>query len=233
MCYSNSSTSTNIDLSKRYNKSIDSIPEQTIYYANGFTFPSWRVITNQENMQLMNWGLIPNWFKGNDTSEIASKTLNARTESVQEKASFKSLLTSGRCIIPSTGFFEWKHENRNKTPYFIFPTKDIVFSLAGLFDQWQNPLTKKTITTFSILTCPANPFMCDIHNVKKRMPVILSSNNENNWLHGEGEIKDYLQVLNIEMDAHPVDSQILLGKNPNVLESQLKFEPKNIQQTLF
>jgi putative SOS response-associated peptidase YedK len=233
MCYSNSSTSTNIDLSKRYKKNIDSVPEQTIYYASGFTFPTWHVITNNDNMQLMNWGLIPNWFKGNEASEIARKTLNARTESVHEKASFKSLVKSGRCIIPSTGFFEWKHENKNKIPYFIFPKNDTVFSMAGLFDNWENPETKKTITTFSILTCEANEFMSEIHNVKKRMPVLLSSNYENQWLQGEGELEDYLQELNNEMDAHQVEAKILNGKNPNKLESQLKFEPRNLQQTLF
>jgi putative SOS response-associated peptidase YedK len=181
----------------------------------------------------MNWGLIPNWFKGHDTSEIARSTLNARTESIHEKASFKSLVKSGRCIIPSNGFFEWKHENRNKTPYFIFPKNDTVFSMAGLFDQWENPITKETFTTFSILTCEANSFMAEIHNLKKRMPVILSSRNENIWLQGEGEMKDYLQELNEEMGAHPVNSKILDSKNPNILESQLKFEPKNLQQTLF
>ncbi|MBM3184781.1 MAG: SOS response-associated peptidase [Bacteroidetes bacterium] len=233
MCYSNSSTSTNIDLSNRYRKTIDSIPEQTIYYASGFNFPTWRVITNNDNVQLMKWGLIPNWFKENDTSEIARNTLNARTESIHEKASFKSLIKNGRCIIPSTGFFEWKHENKNKIPYFIFPKNDNVFSMAGLFDQWDNPNTKETITTFSILTCEANAFMSEIHNVKKRMPVILSSNNERNWLKGEGVIEDYLKELNNEMGAHQVDSRILKQKNPNILEAQLPFEPKNIQQTLF
>lgn len=233
MCYSNSSTSKNIDLSKRYKKTIESIPEQTIYFASGFTFPTWRVITNNDNVQLMKWGLIPNWFKGENTNEIARNTLNARTESVHEKASFKSLINSRRCIIPSTGFFEWKHENKKKTPYFIFPKNDIVFSMAGLYDTWENTKTKETITTFSILTCEADAFMSEIHNVKKRMPFLLTSKVENNWLQGDGEIEDYLQELKIEMEAHPVDSKILLGKNPNKVESQLKFEPKNIQQTLF
>lgn len=233
MCYSNSSTSTNIDLSKRYKKSVDSIPEQTIYFASGFTFPKWRVISKHNEVQLMHWGLIPNWFNGNDTSEIARMTLNARTESIHEKASFKSLVKTGRCIIPSTGFFEWKHENRTKIPYFIFPTSDFVFSMAGLFDYWIHPNTKEIYTTFSILTCEANPLMAAIHNTKKRMPVILPIKNENNWLQGEGEIEDYLQELNNEMEAHQVDSRILQGKNPNIFEAQLKFTPKNTQQTLF
>ncbi|MFM7681229.1 MAG: hypothetical protein ACKO7P_00565, partial [Bacteroidota bacterium] len=78
-----------------------------------------------------------------------------------------------------------------------------------------------------------NAFMSEIHNVKKRMPVMLSSNNENNWLKGEGEIEHYMQELNNEMEAHQVDSRILKQKNPNILEAQLPFEPKNIQQTLF
>ena len=233
MCYSNSSTSTNVDLSKRYKKSIQSIPEQTIFYASGFTFPTWRVISKHENVQLMKWGLIPNWFNGNDTRVIARSTLNARTESIHEKASFKSLVKSGRCIIPSTGFFEWKHENRNKIPYFIFPSNDTVFSMAGLFDTWENPLTKEINTTFSILTCEANSFMAEIHNAKKRMPLILPKKQEGNWLQDEGEIQDYLKDLNHELDAHPVDTRILLGSNPNVYEAQLKFELKNLQQTLF
>ena len=233
MCYSNSSTSTNVDLSKRYKKSVQSIPEQTIFYASGFTFPTWRVISKHENVQLMKWGLIPNWFNGNDTRVIARSTLNARTESIHEKASFKSLVKSGRCIIPSTGFFEWKHENRNKIPYFIFPSNDTVFSMAGLFDTWENPLTKEINTTFSILTCEANSFMAEIHNAKKRMPLILPKKQEGNWLQDEGEIQDYLKDLNVELDAHPVDTRILLGSNPNVYEAQLKFELKNLQQTLF
>lgn len=233
MCYSNSSTSTNVDLSKRYKKSIQSIPEQTIFYASGFNFPTWRVISKHENVQLMKWGLIPNWFNGNDTRVIARRTLNARTESIHEKASFKSLVKSGRCIIPSTGFFEWKHENRNKIPYFIFPSNDTVFSMAGLFDTWENPLTKEINTTFSILTREANSFVAEIHNAKKRMPLILPKKQEGNWLQDEGEIQDYLKDLNHELDAYPVDSRILLGSNPNVYEAQLKFELKNLQQTLF
>jgi putative SOS response-associated peptidase YedK len=233
MCYSNSSNSKNIDLSKRYKKTIKSIPELTVYYATGFAFPTWRVITKQNNVQVMNWGLIPKWFNGTNPNEIAKMTLNARTESIHEKASFKNLVNTGRCIIPSTGFFEWKHENRTKTPYFIFPTIDIVFSMAGLYDQWMNPITNELHTTYSILTCEANSFLAGIHNVKKRMPMILPMKNESSWLTGEGQIQDYLSELNNEMEAYPVDSRILLGRNPNVYGAQLKFEPINQQEFLF
>ena len=234
MCYSNSSTSTNVDLSKRYKKSIDSIPEQPpIYFASAFTFPIWRIITKENDIKLMRWGLVPNWFRGTNELEIAKTTFNARIETLSVKASFKSLVNSSRCIIPSTGFFEWKHENKQKIPHFIYPTNDSVFSMAGLFDTWKNPLTKEINTTFSILTCEANSFMAEIHNSKKRMPLILNANDEESWLNGEGEIKDFQLNSNSDLDAFSVDSRILMSSEPNIIEALRKFEPKNIQQTLF
>jgi putative SOS response-associated peptidase YedK len=105
--------------------------------------------------------------------------------------------------------------------------------MAGLFDTWENPLTKEINSTFSILTCEANSFMAEIHNRKKRMPLILNANDEESWLNGENEIKDFQLKSNPDLDAHPVDSRILLGSNPNVYEAQLKFELKNLQQTMF
>lgn len=90
MCYSSSLTSKNIDLSKKYKKEIPSqIAEEPLFHASGFTFPEWKVITNDSKIQVMNWGLIPNWFKGQKTADIQSKTLNARSETILEKPSFK------------------------------------------------------------------------------------------------------------------------------------------------
>jgi putative SOS response-associated peptidase YedK len=234
MCYSNSSTSKNIDLANRYKKAIDSIPEQPpIYFASAFTFPYWRIVTKENDVQLMQWGLVPTWFTGANELEIAKTTFNARIETLSEKASFKLLVNSSRCIIPSTGFFEWKHENKQKIPHFIYPTNDSVFSMAGLFDSWMNPNSKEVLNSFTIITSEANDFMAEIHNRKKRMPLILNANDEESWLNGENEIKDFQLKSNPDLDAHPVDSRILLGSNPNVYEAQLKFELKNLQQTMF
>jgi putative SOS response-associated peptidase YedK len=234
MCYSNSSTSKNIDLAKRYKKAVDSIPEKSpIYFASAFTFPIWRIITKENDIKLMRWGLVPAWFRGQNELEIAKTTFNARIETLSEKASFKSLVNSSRCIIPSTGFFEWKHENKQKIPHFIYPTSDSVLSLAGLYDIWMNPKSNEILNSFTIITSEANDFMAEIHNSKKRMPLILNANDEENWLNGEGEINDFQLNSNPVLDAFPVDSKILMSSEPNVLEAQRNFEPKNIQQTLF
>ncbi len=234
MCYSNSSTSKNIDLAKRYKKAVDSISEQQpIYFASAFTFHIWRIITKEKDIQLMRWGLVPAWFRGTNELDIAKTTFNARIETLSEKASFKSLVNSSRCIIPSTGFFEWKHENKQKIPHFIYPTNDSVFSMAGLYDTWMDPHSNQILNSFTIITSKANDFMAEIHNSKKRMPLILNANDEENWLNGEGEINDFQLNSNPDLDAFPVDSKILMSSEPNVLEAQRKFEPKNIQQTLF
>jgi putative SOS response-associated peptidase YedK len=105
--------------------------------------------------------------------------------------------------------------------------------MAGLFDSWMNPNSKEVLNSFTIITSEANDFMAEIHNRKKRMPLILNANDEESWLNGENEIKDFQLKSNPDLDAHPVDSKILVGSNPNVYEAQLKFELKNLQQTLF
>ena len=234
MCYSNSSTSKNIDLAKRYKKTIESIPEQVpIYFASAFTFPKWRIVTNENDVQLMRWGLVPGWFNGHSDLEMAKTTFNARIETLSEKASFKLLIKRSRCIVPSTGFFEWKHENKQKIPHFIYPTNDSVFSMAGLYDSWMNPNSNEVLNSFTIITSKANDFMAEIHNSKKRMPLILNAKDEENWLNGEDEIKDFQLNSNPDLDAFPVDSKILMSSEPNVLEAQRKFEPKNSQQSLF
>jgi len=110
------------------------------------------------------------------------KTFNARAESLAEKASYKHVLNKRRCIIPVNGFYEWQTAGKNKIPYFIGLNNEKVFGLAGLYDQWKNPGTGEQINTFTVITTQANPLLEVIHNLKKRMPVILSGSNEKKWL---------------------------------------------------
>ena len=120
MCYSNSSTSSNETLGKFYQREIVTLPTaEPTFYANGFTFPSWRIITHEPQIKRMQWGLIPGWYRGESPMNIASKTLNARVETLSERASFKRLISTNRCIVPSSGFFEFQHKGKEKIPYFF------------------------------------------------------------------------------------------------------------------
>ncbi len=223
MCYSNSSTSKNIDLSRRYKKEIpEGLNESPIYYQSGFAFSKWRIITASDEITEMNWGLVPSWFNGSDPKEISAMTLNSRVESAAEKPSFKHLVSRNRCIIPSSGFFEWQLNGKVKIPYFIYPKNDIVFSMAGLFDTWLNSQTGIILNTFTILTCEANTVMAEIHNTKKRMPCILNKESEKNWINGLIPLTDlYTPFSENNMNTHEVQKSILLNAVNNVPESQL------------
>jgi putative SOS response-associated peptidase YedK len=152
---------------------------------NGFTFPQTSVISNQNpnEIQLFHWGLLPSFTQ--DMGFIKN-TLNAKIETLEEKPSFKNSIQN-RCLIVADGFYEWQwldKAGKKKQKYLIeLPNQDL-FCFAGIYNQWVNKLTGETLNTFAMLTTEANPLMAEIHNSKKRMPVILTPQNESLWLAG-------------------------------------------------
>lgn len=155
---------------------------------NGFTFPQIPVISNQNpnEIQLFHWGLLPSFTQ--DMGFIKN-TLNAKIETLEEKPSFKNSIQN-RCLIIADGFYEWQwldKAGKKKQKYLIeLPSQDL-FCFAGIYNQWVNKLTGETLNTFAMLTTEANPLMSEIHNSKKRMPVILTPQNESLWLAGNNK----------------------------------------------
>ena len=204
-----------------------------VYHAGAFTFLKMPVISNEANdtINFYNWGLIPNWVK-NDTkaNEIKKFTLNARSETVFEKPSFRSSIISKRCLIPATGFFEWQHINKEKIPYYIFLPEQDIFSFAGIWDNYIND-DKKEIHSFSIITCEANPFMLNIHNTKKRMPVILSPQEESVWLDenlNRNEINNLIKKKDYNFEAYTINKSLGNIKiNSNTVDILKKYNYEN------
>ncbi|MBM3451675.1 MAG: SOS response-associated peptidase [Bacteroidetes bacterium] len=235
MCYSNSTTSTNIDLAGKYKKKIPSNQADVIhYYASGFTRPLWPVINQSEEIQFMKWGLVPNWYRG-ELSEIASKTVNCRIETAHSKSSFKHLINSKRCVVPSSGFFEWQHLGKEKIPYFIYSPETKILSIAGLWESNIDAQTGQFQNTFTLFTIEANDFMAEIHNAKKRMPLFLNSESAiEEWLSCESEITSFsMPAKETILSAHSVDKTILLSSNSNLPEVNLPFENRSDQLSLF
>lgn len=135
------------------------------------------VIVRKEKPEiaLMRWGLVPHWTKDLKT---APQPINARAGSLAEKPMFSSLLTSGRCLVPASGFYEWKNEGRRKIPFYFHLPGESLFAFAGLFDTWQAP-DGNALLTYTIITCDANPLLAEVHD---RMPVILDREDEERWL---------------------------------------------------
>ena len=153
---------------------------------NGFTHPYLPVVTNEapEDLQLYQWGLLPQWAKD---EKFQQNTLNAKLETIAEKPSFKAYELQ-RCLIPATGFYEWKWldgKGKSKEKYLIQVEDTPIFCFAGLWSKWIDPISGIQRGTFTILTTEANSLMAEIHNSKKRMPVILDSSAEEAWLLGK------------------------------------------------
>lgn len=150
---------------------------------NGDVRPTQQVMALQADRILtaMHWGLVPAWAKD---PRIGSKMINARSEGIESKPSFKRPLRFQRCIIPASAFFEWQGKPGSpgaKVKYRIARKDGGLFGFAGLFDTWRDPSDPAgdELTTGTIITTQPNDLVAPIHN---RMPVILLPEDEDSWL---------------------------------------------------
>jgi putative SOS response-associated peptidase YedK len=233
MCYHNSIHKNSKAIEQKYKAAFPSDAVfEPIFHGNGFDFLKWPAIVNEggSKIKLFHWGLVPFWVKSlEDAKKIRAYNLNAKSETVFEKPSFKAAIQSRRCIIPSTGFFEWQTINKKKIPYFIYPANGAFFSLAGIYEEWADRETGELVNTFSILTTNANALMAEIHNEKKRMPLILPFQEEDNWLKeniSKEEISHIMKPFDEKMMmAYPVSKLISTkGANSNVPEVSARLE---------
>ena len=123
----------------------------------------------------LKWGFVPSWAKD---SRIGNSMINARTETVADKPSFRKAFRRQRCLVLADGFYEWKREAKTKQPYYIHLTDNRPFAFAGLWECW-NKEGEQPLETCAMLTTGANALMESIHH---RMPVILSPKDYDLWL---------------------------------------------------
>jgi putative SOS response-associated peptidase YedK len=195
-----------------------------VFSASAFTLPLMPVITNENpgEIALYQWGLIPFWVKDETTAQkIRQQTLNARAETIFTKPAFRYSISSRRCLAIVDGFFEWRHINNKSYPYCIRLKDHEPFALAGIWDKWQNPKSGSEVRTFSIITTQANSLLEQIHNTKKRMPVILTRDGEKTWLESKLD-KNVIGTLlapydSGKMEAFPVNKSVSkLGFNTSI-----------------
>ncbi|OJX47310.1 MAG: hypothetical protein BGO78_17755 [Chloroflexi bacterium 44-23] len=172
-----------------------------------------------KKMEFLYWGLVPSWAK--DVS-IGSKMINARSETVLEKPSFKNAFLRRRCLILADGFYEWKRSAKSKisTPYYFQLEDREIFALAGIYEIWHSPEGSE-LWSGSIITCPANELVAPIHD---RMPIMLDK--ENMWAYLDNkpitEIKAMLAPFDAtQMIAHEVSPKVNSGRvdSPDLVEA--------------
>jgi putative SOS response-associated peptidase YedK len=142
-----------------------------------------------EGLSWFYWGLIPAWSKN---KAVSQKLINARAETVDQKASFKRALQARRCLVPADGFYEWKVlGKKTKVPYRIHLAGNELFAFASLWEEYEDD-GGDVVHTFTIITTEANSKVASIHD---RMPVILNKQDEKTWLNKNTDKDDLLALL--------------------------------------
>ena len=156
------------------------------------------------------WGLIPHWAKD---PAIACKTINARGESVAAKPAFRAAFRQRRCLVPASGYYEWKVQDGGKQPYLIRPRGGGLISFAGLWESWAGP--EGEVRSFTIITTAPNELMARIHD---RMPAIVPRELQARWL--DPALRDPAEIQPLiasrpdgELEAIPIGREINNARN--------------------
>ncbi len=222
MCGRASLTANEKELEDRFNSTFytedieryNPVPNYNL--APGQYFP---VITNNDpkHFNVFKWGLIPFWAK---SDKVGFKMINARAETIESQSAFKGAFKRRRCLIPLDGFYEWKKINKIKQPYRIVRNDKSIFSVAGLWESWDDP-EHNTINTFTIITVPANPLVRKIHD---RMPAMLFEDEEKLWIDNSIPLNDIKAILKPYPSdlvfAYPVSAKVnnVRNNSPDLIQ---------------
>jgi putative SOS response-associated peptidase YedK len=161
---------------------------------------------NSREARMLQWGLIPFW------SKEPKGIINARVETIAEKASFNESFQKRRCLIFADGFYEWERNGKISQPYYFQLKDGEPFAFAGVWDKWR--ANDRVITSCAIITTKANELLSTIHT---RMPVILPPELYDFWLNEdsrEPELKEILMPFPAsEMISHAVSYDVNDVKN--------------------
>ena len=233
MCYFNSINLNVGDIIKIANKEKK---VQKAIHANvtsGFEFTQWPILkytTTHDDLtlEMAHWEFIPSWINTQRDLQYSREkftTLNAKGENLLESRMYRDAALQRRCLVLSSGFYEWRHfkpmgaKKENAYPYFIRVKKADYFFMAGIYQPWTDKETGETIDTFAIVTTAANHLMAKIHNKKKRMPNILTEELANEWLQDEltqekiSSIANF-QIQDVKLEAYSIKKDFKTAFHP-------------------
>jgi putative SOS response-associated peptidase YedK len=210
------------DIMERFD--IQAAIEEDLYQPSYNVAPSHSVLSvindgSRNRLGYLRWGPIPSWAKD---MKIGYKMINARAETISEKASFQNAYMKRRCLVIADSFYEWKlHDDQTKTPIRIKLKSSQLFAMAGLWEKWKAP-DGNSVFSCTVITTAPNELVRDIHD---RMPVILKPEDEKIWLdpsiQNPKSLNQLLKPLPEDlMEAYEVSSLVNSPKNnsPNLVQ---------------
>ena len=193
------------------------------------------IIKNQA-IEIASWGIIAHWSKSDDeAAKSQSSAINARSESVHEKPTFKSAFRSNRCLLPATGYYEWASElgkYKTKQPIYISRDDKKLLAFTGIFQSWTSP-SGRVIQSVSIITRQAVGQLALVHS---RMPVFLPRDRWADWMNPKindvAKIRSLMDIPNPDANLgfHPVSSAVnsIAGSGPGLIEPIELGEPETL-----
>lgn len=189
-------------------------------------------------LELYHWGLIPSWAKD---PKIGSRMINARSETLTEKPSFRSAYKRRRCLILADGYYEWQTVpgEKSKQPIYVRLKSQNPFAFAGLWEEWKANYMENPLRSCTIITCSPNSYLEEYHH---RMPVILPKDAYAQWLAPSEQSSEMLQPLlkpfpEDEMEAYPVSRYVNRPANdsPECIQrvSEMDTDNQKMEQSLF
>lgn len=190
---------------KEIKEKLIPLTDLPLHHASGFSHSELLIYSNDspDFPEVATWGMVPPWVRNEEQLQKTwNNTLNARSETIFEKPSFREAAKHNRCLIYIDGFYEHHHYLKKTVPFLIQNKDHTPLALAGIYSTWKNPKTNGLIKTFSIVTTKGNSLMSKIHNNPKlkeaRMPLILPENLEDDWLKAietDADVKDLQNLM--------------------------------------
>ena len=183
---------------------------------SGFDYSDWPIVIPSADkkgieVEMAHWEFIPYWIKDIpdlQKSRLKFTTLNAKAETLLSSKMYRNSALNHRCLVLSSGFYEWRHykpEGAKKEiayPYYITLPGQDYFYMAGIYNTWTDKTTGETMDTFAIVTTEANELLAQVHNTKKRQPTILPENEASAWLFGNNSEQDILRLAAYQLPAN-------------------------------
>lgn len=191
---------------------------------SGFEYQSYPIALKKKGHtkgELAHWEFIPFWYKNMKEVEEGRKkftTLNAKGESLLTSKMYAAAAHERRCLVLSSGFYEWRHYKNKTYPYHIKVKDKDTFFMAGIWQPWTDKQTGEMLDTFAIVTTDANELMTQIHNTRKRMPTILTDETTELWLSGDLSEKEITELATFHtpnlLEAYTIRKDFREALNP-------------------
>jgi putative SOS response-associated peptidase YedK len=203
----------------------------------------------------MEWGFIPHYLKSREevnkmrdgykdaTGKLrpAIITLNAVCEELLMPGKiYRDAALKRRCLVLSTGFFEWRHiyplnkktgqplKTPNRYPYHISLKNQGYFYMAGIWQPWTDKVTGEYVESFAVVTTKANKLMEQVHNSKKRMPTILNEDLAYEWMFGNLSEERILEIAKTQYAAEEMQACTIAKDFREVLEPTKEFAYEDV-----